>query len=248
MRSLRLVALTLLIAVTEVKATTLLYQSLADLSAKADAIITATVADSKSVRSSTGPIYTFVTFVNVSALAGEVSSGPLVMRFLGGQIGDEIQHVFGSPTFSPGEELILFATANGKAMVPVVGWTQGILRIVRGDGKVAPTIRDYEGNTIVGIDGAHLRKAGGHESSTPITGSPWTTRSLMNQDASARNTNVAHAGGSDVVSLAQLQSAILVARQRAHVGAKPAVRSVALTDLPVLLPSTAPQPPTRGAK
>jgi hypothetical protein len=54
-----------------------------------------------------------------------------VLEFLGGTVGDLTQDVDGMPAFVVGERYVVFARDGDRWVNPVVGFTQGLLRVSR---------------------------------------------------------------------------------------------------------------------
>ncbi|GAB5560254.1 MAG: hypothetical protein SynsKO_19010 [Synoicihabitans sp.] len=65
----------------------------------------------------------------------------VTLRFMGGRVDEMIMNVAGMPTFTLGEEVVLFERGNGHTICPLVGWRHGHYRISRrGDGS-RPIVR-----------------------------------------------------------------------------------------------------------
>src|SRR6185503_7609143 len=96
-------------------------------------------------------IYTYVTLSDVDVIHGE-HSGPLTLRFEGGEIGDHRVEVDGMPAFRKGEEEILFVRAGQAGASPVVGLFQGRFKVARG------LVHDYAGTPLVGVSDGTLVK------------------------------------------------------------------------------------------
>lgn len=60
-----------------------------------------------------------------------VGTGRLVVEVEGGRVGDDAIFVSGSPTFEPGEDVLVFLTAGGEGRFLVPQMDQGKLRIER---------------------------------------------------------------------------------------------------------------------
>jgi hypothetical protein len=56
---------------------------------------------------------------------------PLVLRMMGGKIGDEEMILEGAPQFKVGEESILFVQGNGRQIYPLVAMMHGLYAIRR---------------------------------------------------------------------------------------------------------------------
>ena len=74
-------------------------------------------------------IYTDTTFDVVSEAKGAGSS-TLTVTLLGGTIGDVEMRAEGGPIFSLGEEVVLFTVSRPDGNNDLVGYTQGVMRVV----------------------------------------------------------------------------------------------------------------------
>ena len=83
----------------------------ADLVAQSDVIITGRVAGIATAFDDR-TIYTYVTVDRVDVLKGWVREPQVVLKQLGGRVGDLEQRVPGQPTFARGEEVLLFLRAR----------------------------------------------------------------------------------------------------------------------------------------
>lgn len=143
--------------VTHVHATTLLYKNLDDLSAEAEQIVVGTVAKTESTYGTDKSIYTFVTITDMDSIKGQTKESELVLRFNGGQVGEDIHEIVGSPYFKTNEKVVLFIRGNGQNLIPLVGWTQGVFRVVA-DQTGGNIVTDNDGNVLLGASGKDLIK------------------------------------------------------------------------------------------
>jgi hypothetical protein len=146
------------LSVLQVGATTIPYKNFTDLLREADAVVSGRVASVESKYSGDKEIYTFVTLDQVQTLSGSYSAPTLTLRFLGGQVGNDIMHVAGSPAFKVDQNIVAFVHGNGRYMAPIVGWTQGVFRVIRDPGTGQQVISDHEGNRVFRLQGAVLIK------------------------------------------------------------------------------------------
>lgn len=153
-----MLALVLSCCVVNVHATTLLYKNLDDLAAESEGIVVGTVVKTESTYGFNKNIYTFVTLQNIENIKGQIKESDLALRFEGGQVGNEIQDTVGSPRFQTGERVVLFIKGNGHAIVPLVGWTQGVFRVVADPISGKSIVMDHEGNKLLGVSGKSLVK------------------------------------------------------------------------------------------
>ena len=88
-----------------------------------------------------GPVIkTRVTFVVRDPLLG-TSSTLEILEFMGGELGDIGQKVAEMPTFKPGDRRVVFAKRE-RSINPIVGFTQGLLRVSRDTGVDAVQTSD----------------------------------------------------------------------------------------------------------
>lgn len=104
-----------------------------ELVAEADAIYRGrvTAVEARRVpRDSGSVIKTFVTVAVQRTLKG-AAQPEVTLEFLGGRIGDEILEVSGVPTFTVGQQGIVFVQQNGRQFCPLVRVGHGRFRIAR---------------------------------------------------------------------------------------------------------------------
>lgn len=143
-------------------ATTLLYKNFNDLINESDGIVLGTVNNVESHYSPDREIYTFVTLKQLNIICGRYSQDTLVIRLKGGQVENEVLTVEGSPQFNPGDRVVLFLKRNGYNIVPIVGWTQGVFRVINDKTTGTEVIHDYQGNRVYGIEGKNILKENLH--------------------------------------------------------------------------------------
>src|SRR5262249_17522281 len=131
------------------RATSVEGEQFTQLSAEADVIFLATVADVRSQWADPDHrgIETFVSFGDVTVLFGSAAdASPL--RFSGGTVDDIREEGAGLPPFTAGERVLLFAR-RGRAVSPIIGFNQGYFRIVassRGD-----VVLNAAGRAVLGV-------------------------------------------------------------------------------------------------
>ncbi len=126
-------AIALVLTPSFAPATTVEAVTFEELVKSAERIFVGEVVAVESFRSDIGRgprIRTRVTFSIADAIRsrGVVS----VLEFLGGTVGDLTQEVAGMPHFVVGEHYVVFARGGERWVNPVVGFTQGLLRVSRG--------------------------------------------------------------------------------------------------------------------
>ncbi|HUT78240.1 MAG TPA: hypothetical protein VM285_11160 [Polyangia bacterium] len=79
-------------------------------------------------------IYTRVSFRPTEVLKGARDLGPLTIKMIGGQVGEDVAYLPGTPGFEPGERVLLFLEPrdDGDGYL-IVGLFQGLFRLRRGD-------------------------------------------------------------------------------------------------------------------
>jgi len=174
------------------QATTLLHKNFDDLVTEADGIVIGTVEKLDSTYGLDQRIYTFVTLGNLEVIHGDFFLNTLVIKQDGGVVKQHGQFIVGSPNFRLNDRVVIFLKGNGTAVVPIVGWTQGVFRIKQGALPDEGVIYDHEGNGLLGINGAdiikehrlrsHANIIGLQEDSSQIIGDPAPT--IFNSDGS----------------------------------------------------------------
>lgn len=138
-------------------ATVVVAKSFGDLCAEAELVFVGTVTkvEPRWRDAQRQAIETVVTFGDLTWLRG----GPqpeIALVFGGGEMDGLREAVAGVPEFAVGERRILFAR-DGSYVSPVVGFNQGLFRVV--DGADGPVVLDGEGHAITGVGAALQRGA-----------------------------------------------------------------------------------------
>jgi hypothetical protein len=140
-----------LLAAFNTSATVVLALKFDELVRMADGVVLGTVESVISRRDERKHIATYVTLTDLDLLTGSYQGKTLTLRFAGGAAENEIVEVEGSPTFHAKERVILFVSGNGEQLVPVLGWGQGVFRVVRDPQGGPEVISDSVGNRVFGI-------------------------------------------------------------------------------------------------
>jgi hypothetical protein len=157
MSHLAVLCFSLVLFAVHAQATTRLYKSFNDLVTESQGIVQGTVRSVEVAYDEQGKnIYTFVTFDQLHIIHGRYDQNEFVIRLEGGQVGEAIYALVGSPEFAPEERVILFLRGNGESMVPLVGWTQGVFQVAYDDATGQDVLLDYDGNRVLGLNGEHL--------------------------------------------------------------------------------------------
>ena len=128
-----LLALWLLAPARAGRATTLIPRDFDYLVARADTVFRGVVSGQQTRWVGEGAsrhLATFVTF-QVSETYKGTAAAEQTLRFAGGTLDGQTMAVDEVPTFAPGEESVLFVVNNGRQYCPLVGISQGRLRVVR---------------------------------------------------------------------------------------------------------------------
>ena len=145
-----------LVAVPRAEATVVIAKDFDALCAEAQLIFVGTVASTRSQWSDPQKqaIETVVTFTDLTWLRG----GPqaqVELRFGGGEMDGMREAVAGVPDFQVGERRVVFAH-DGHFVSPIVGFNQGLFRVV--DGADGPVVLDADGKAVTGVGRAALQR------------------------------------------------------------------------------------------
>lgn len=92
------------------------------------------LGDVLSTRSQRDPkqeqIYTYIQLQVVSVLKGRLRSDKIIVRQLGGQVGDEVALVFGTPEFKLGQRVLLFLDSDANGILRTAHLFQGKYDVV----------------------------------------------------------------------------------------------------------------------
>jgi hypothetical protein len=151
-RGARWFALTLSICAYPAFATTIAPADFAEMVAGSHVIVHGAVVDMRAVAiGGRNTIETLITVAVATPLKGE-SSGTVVFRIPGGQVGRYRRVMVGAPQFTEGEEVVLFLSGRAPAMPIPFGLHQGVYRVTRAAGRamVTPLVADGAGRVVRG--------------------------------------------------------------------------------------------------
>ena len=132
MRVICVLSLMLLAAADAVRATTIVPADLGELSRDAVAIVRGRVADVRSQwTEDRGTVETIVTLEVEDYLKGSLGS-MVRFRVPGGELGRYRTIVVGAPDFVVDQRVVVFLGAHGPTVPHIVGFNQGVFRVVRG--------------------------------------------------------------------------------------------------------------------
>jgi len=146
-----LVAVTILLS-TALHATTVAPADFAEMVNGSQVIVHGSVVDVRAQASGgRSTIETLITVSVVTTLKGH-SPSAVVFRVPGGQIGRYRRVMVGVPTFTAGEEVVLFLSGHAPAMPMPFGLHQGVYRVARSTGRamVSPVVPDGAGRVVRG--------------------------------------------------------------------------------------------------
>ena len=142
----------LLLSTPFLQATTVAPADFAEMVNGSQVIVHGAVVDVRAQASGgRGTIETLVSVAVVTMLKGQASPA-VVFRVPGGQIGRYRRVMVGAPTFTPGEEVVLFLSGHAPAMPMPFGLHQGVYRVARSAGRamVTPLVPDGAGRVVRG--------------------------------------------------------------------------------------------------
>jgi len=88
-------------------------------------------------------IFTTVTIQITNQIKGaRPHNGRLVVNMLGGRVGDVVMEIIGQPTFTTGENVIVFLDAARPQYTPITGLFQGKLTVEQDPGTGALNVAD----------------------------------------------------------------------------------------------------------
>jgi len=95
-----------------------------------------------------------VTVSDIDAVKGQVGNGQLTLRLLGGPAPNGLTlRVSGMPQFAVTQQVVVFSTRDDGRPCPLVGWWQGLYRIVYDAERDARTVLDHAGRPVAAIEG-----------------------------------------------------------------------------------------------
>jgi hypothetical protein len=97
--------------------------------------------------------YTYVTVGELEVLKGTYRQPVITLRMDGGPQGNgKLLVVPGIPNFQVGEKVVLFVRGNGQRICPLVGWEQGLLRVVRDQRSGQEILKTSDGLKIRAVE------------------------------------------------------------------------------------------------
>ncbi len=146
------------ICIRQANATTLLQMNFDDLVTISDGIVAGTVHNIESYYDDQNEIYTDITLKDLDIINGIYNQNTLTIRLNGGEVAGHVLFLEGAPRFDLNDRVILFLLENGKILVPIAGWTQGVFRVITDPSTAKKTVRDHQGNRVFSIAGDRIVK------------------------------------------------------------------------------------------
>ena len=145
-------AVAIAFAAAAANATTVVVPSDAQLFAASRAVVEGTVREIRSRRIDGGrQIVTYVTIDVATVHAGDLEPGPIVLRELGGEVGDDFSIVFGSAEYAVGERVLVFLDADPEGILRTWGLFLGKYAVKAGErGLVVSRRAGTDGVTVLG--------------------------------------------------------------------------------------------------
>jgi hypothetical protein len=126
----------IVIAASAPTATVLVPADFAEMVAGSQTVVHGRVLDVRSQMVGDRRTIESVVTVSVDEVIKGEPGATIVMRAPGGQVGRYRRFMVGAPTFTPGEEVVLFLTGRPPAIPRPFGLSQGVYRVSRGpDGR-----------------------------------------------------------------------------------------------------------------
>lgn len=98
--------------------------------------------------------FTHVTFSDIEVLKGTAPGAEVTLRFLGGPAPNGLTlEVRGMPRFAVDQQTVVFSAGNGVYACPLVGWWQGLYRVVFDDERNEAIVTDHAWRPVVALDG-----------------------------------------------------------------------------------------------
>ena len=123
--------------------TTFVVMDEATLFRTSDAVIVGTVTAIESAAGAQGAIYTYVHVEPDRVVKGRLSREPVVLRELGGTVGDRSEVIFGSPEFWVGERSLLFLSRNADGTVRTNSLAMGKFSLTSDSSGHTMAVRDF---------------------------------------------------------------------------------------------------------
>lgn len=123
-------------AAANASATTIVVPTDDELFAASRAVVSGRVAEIRSRRVDGGrAISTYVTVDVEAVLAGDAATGRIVLKEMGGRVGDDFTIVYGAPEYTVGERVLLYLDTDGDGAWRTTMMFAGKFSVVSRDGR-----------------------------------------------------------------------------------------------------------------
>jgi hypothetical protein len=147
-----------------------------DLAHRAEQIVAGTVTEIRTGTVAGAPI-TFVTVADLTVMKGETGDS-ITLEVYGGDDGEYAVRVPDMPSFSLGEEVVLFIAGNGRNVSPIVGVWQGVFRVQYDEARGERVVTANGGTPVTGIVGGKVQLAAPEQGGGGATGAAMTLEEL----------------------------------------------------------------------
>ena len=148
----------MLVALSQVNATTLAEMDLAELTKESEVVFVGMVVSSESAIGTNDNIYTNVLFEINDVIKGIYPELTMNMRLAGGTVGEHTTKYVGMPDFRPGGKHIIFLRGNEKFLCPIVGWDQGKFNVIEDKATGQEIVLDSSNVPITSINGNNIER------------------------------------------------------------------------------------------
>jgi Matrixin len=139
------------------RATTMIRMTDESLVLGSSAIISGTVTDVQSARSASGAIYTYVTVTIDEVIKGYLPTASVTIRQPGGQVGDDVEWLFGNATYAIGEQVIAFLDQDGDGFLRTSQMALGKFSVEYDATGQAVAMRQLDDVDVVSLGGAAVQ-------------------------------------------------------------------------------------------
>lgn len=145
----------LVLGASAVQATTVLRMTFSQVVDGAEVIAIGTVSAVDAIWDAERQVpFTEVTFSDIEVLKGRLDAAEMTLRFLGGPAPNGLTlRVSGMPQFALNQQAVVFSAGNGTLACPLVGWWQGLYRIIHDAERNVRTVADHAGRPVAALDG-----------------------------------------------------------------------------------------------
>ncbi len=142
------VALLVVYSAGQVHATVFVPMTVEDLTRSSVAVVIGTVDDLAGVEQG-GRVFTAVRMVVEETLKGEFTTSAVTLKEAGGEVGGRREVVFGAPSFSPGERVLLFLVTRADGSLHTNQLAMGKFRIESDAAGVPQAVQHFGSGTMV---------------------------------------------------------------------------------------------------